>query len=294
MHVRTCALHAGTRRRGPGVWHLSGAQLENIQREIRPSLTPDTRRSTIPLCTTDLVMTRCRARGRTPPARHSRPPQVMPRWVRCVQPEFSAHAGSHRSRARPRPSPIIGRTRLGRLCMQRARRGWPRALHACPRAPGWRRAARGCRHRRRRRRRRVELAGWGLARRPGRCSACAASGGAAAAAARRRRRARRRRAACCYCCSAAAAHSAMALLLPLLLLLLGGGALLLLYIYAAAAAAAARRQRRARRRGAAATAAAAAAAWRRRRARRRRARRRHAAAAEAAAARRRRRCSCSC
>ena len=104
-------------RWGPGVWRLPGAQLENIQREIRPSLTPDTRRSTIPLRKKDLVQIRCRARGRTPPARPSRPPQVMPRWVRCVQPEFSAHAGSHRSRARPRPSPFIGRTRLGRLCI---------------------------------------------------------------------------------------------------------------------------------------------------------------------------------
>ena len=104
-------------RWGPGVWHLPGAQQENIQREIRPSLTPDTRRSTIPPPKKDLVQIRCRARGRTPPARPSRPPQVMPRWVRCVQPEFSAHAGSHRSRARPRPSPFIGRTRLGRLCI---------------------------------------------------------------------------------------------------------------------------------------------------------------------------------
>ena len=107
-------------RWGPGVWHLPGAQQENIQREIRPSLTPDTRRSTIPPPQKDLVQIRCRARGRTPPARPSRPPQVMPRWVRCVQPEFSAHAGSHRSRARPRPSPLTVRTRLGRLCIQRA------------------------------------------------------------------------------------------------------------------------------------------------------------------------------
>ena len=42
-------------RWGPGVWHLPGAQLENIQREIRPSLTPDTRRSTIPPPKKDLV-----------------------------------------------------------------------------------------------------------------------------------------------------------------------------------------------------------------------------------------------
>ena len=104
-------------RWGPGVWHLSGAQLENIQREIRPSLTPDTRRSTIPPPKKDLVQIRCRARGRTPPARPSRPPQVMPRWVRCVRSTFSAHAGSHRSRARPRPSTPTGRTRFGGLCI---------------------------------------------------------------------------------------------------------------------------------------------------------------------------------
>ena len=42
-------------RWGPGVWHLPGAQQENIQREIRPSLTPDTRRSTIPPPKKDLV-----------------------------------------------------------------------------------------------------------------------------------------------------------------------------------------------------------------------------------------------
>ena len=51
-------------RWGPGVWHLPGAQQENIQREIRPSLTPDTRRSTIPLRKKDLVNIRCRARER--------------------------------------------------------------------------------------------------------------------------------------------------------------------------------------------------------------------------------------
>ena len=104
-------------RWGPGVWHLSGAQLENIQREIRPSLTPDTRRSTIPLCTTDLVMTRCRARGRTPPARHSRSPRDVPRWNQRVRSAFSAHADSHRSRARPRPSTPTGHTRFGGLCI---------------------------------------------------------------------------------------------------------------------------------------------------------------------------------
>ena len=129
-------------RWGPGVWRLPGAQLENIQREIRPSLTPDTRRSTIPPPQKDLVQIRCRARGRTPPARPS------PDRPRSCRAGFGASSPS----SRRMPAPIARAPARGRHLSpfahdsadsaSSARRAWPRS-HDRPSAAEAGRQARG-------------------------------------------------------------------------------------------------------------------------------------------------------